>query len=91
MDCAWEELPQTRSIRVFPDAVNTQIVAAVLASNTETAATFAGMLERGEFTEPNEVAGFIAALLVDAPDALLTSREAFDDNRPEDRQLLEQL
>lgn len=88
--CAREELPQTRSVRVFPGAVNTQIVAAVLASNTETAATFAGMLERGEFAEPDEVAGFIAALLVDASDALLTEREAFDYNCPEDRQLVDQ-
>jgi len=83
--CVAQELTETRTIRVFPGAVNTQIVDAVLASDTETASTFAEMLEKGEFAEPHEVAEFLVALLVDASDELLGSREAFDYNDSVDR------
>ncbi len=83
--CADAELPETRSIRVFPGAVNTQIVESVLASDTETASVFAGMLERGEFSEPSEVAEFLVALLVDATDGFLDARESFDYNNAVDR------
>ncbi|QDU86859.1 Benzil reductase ((S)-benzoin forming) [Pirellulimonas nuda] len=88
--CAREELARTRSFRVFPGAVNTQIVATVLASQTETAAAFAGIIERGELAEPDEAAGFIVWLLLDAPDDLLSSRDAFDYNNPADRGLSSQ-
>ncbi|MDA8743275.1 SDR family oxidoreductase [Rubripirellula amarantea] len=83
--CAAQELSETRTIRAYPGAVNTQIVEAVLASDTETAATFSSMLERGEFAEPEEVARFLVALLVDVPDELLCSRDAFDYNNSADR------
>ena len=83
--CAAQELPDTLSTRVFPGAVNTRIVETVLASDTATASTFAGMLERGEFAEPEEVAEFLVALLLDATDELFCSREAFDYNNPVDR------
>jgi benzil reductase ((S)-benzoin forming) len=83
--CAAQELGETDTIRVFPGAVNTRIVDAVLASETETATTFAGMLERGEFAEPNETAAFLVAILVDASDELIRSREAWDYHSPEDR------
>lgn len=83
--CAAQELPDTRVIRVFPGAVNTRIVDEVLASNTETAATFATMLEKGEFAEPNEVAPFIVNLLTHATDEFLLSQDAFDYNNEADR------
>lgn len=86
--CAAQELPETRTIRAFPGAVNTQIVDSVLASDTETATTFARMLEKGEFAEPHDVAEFLVALLVDASDELLASQDAFDYNNPVDRAAL---
>ena len=87
--CAAQELSKTRSIRAYPGAVNTRIVDSVLASDTETASTFASMLEKGEFAEPHEVAKFLVALLVDASDELLGSREAFDYNDTDDRAEIE--
>ena len=73
--CASQELLTTDSIRVFPGAVSTRLVNKVMESNTETAKTFAAMLERAEFAEPNEVARFISSLLLDAPDDLLQTRQ----------------
>ncbi len=72
-------------IRVFPGAVNTPIVDAVLASDTPTAAEFSAMLDRGEFAQPAEAAEFIAGVLISASDDLLETREAWDYNNPEDR------
>lgn len=83
--CAAQELPATHTIRVYPGAVNTQIVDAVLASDTETASTFVDMLKKGEFAEPDEIAQFLVALLVDASDELLRSRPSFDYNNSADR------
>lgn len=79
------EVAPTRVIRIFPGAVNTAIVGAVLASNSPTRATFLEMLDRGEFAEPAEAAQFITSVLVDASDDLLETREAWDYNNPEDR------
>ena len=83
--CAAQELLPTRSIRAYPGAVNTQIVDAVLASNTDTAHKFAEMKKKGEFAEPAAVAKFLTALLVDATDEELNEREVFDYNNAEDR------
>ena len=83
--CAAQELHTTNIVRVFPGAVRTQVVDKVLASDTPTATAFAGMLARGEIAQPDDVAQFMVALLVDAPDELLSSREAFDYNNPLDR------
>ena len=83
--CAAQELTETRTIRVYPGAVNTQIVDSVLASDTETASTFASMVKKGELAEPFEVAEFLVALLVDASDELLCSRDVFDYNNEADR------
>ena len=82
---AAQELSETRVIRVFPGAVNTQVVDAVLASKTDTASTFAKMLEKGELAEPEQVARFLVAVLVHAPDELICARESFDYNNPDDR------
>lgn len=89
--CASQELSSTRTIRVYPGAVNTQIVDTVLRSKTETATAFAAMIERGEFAEPNDVAKFLVALLVDATDELLGSQDAFDYNSSADRKNVENL
>ncbi|ELP33464.1 Short-chain dehydrogenase/reductase SDR [Rhodopirellula baltica SWK14] len=83
--CAAQELPGTHTIRAYPGAVNTRIVDAVLASDTQTASTFASMREKGEFAEPEDVARFLVALLVDATDELIGSRDVFDYNNPGDR------
>ena len=84
--CAAKELITTRIIRAYPGAVNTRIVEAVLRSQTETAATFAAMLEKGELAEPDQVAEFLVTLLVDASDELLASRESFDFRNSTDRE-----
>lgn len=89
--CASQELLPTRTIRAYPGAVRTQIVEAVLRSETETAATFAAMLKKGELAEPSDVAKFLVALLVDATDELLDSQDAFDYNEPIDRKNVESL
>lgn len=83
--CAAQELTGTVTIRVYPGAVKTQIVDAVLASETETAKTFAAMIERGECIEPQQAAKFIVGLIADAQDELLRSREAWDYNSAADR------
>jgi len=82
--CAAQELEDTAVIRVFPGAVNTLIVTAVLASNTDTAETFAAMLERGELAEPDEVAAFIVGVLVGTSPEQLRARDVWDYNNPED-------
>lgn len=79
------EIAPTRVIRVFPGAVNTQIVDAVLASDSPTKAVFVEMLEKGEFVEPPEAAQFIVDLLVDATDDVLRTRDVWDYNSPDDR------
>tara|TARA_R110002049_G_scaffold305056_3_gene501134 strand:+ start:87421 stop:88248 length:828 start_codon:yes stop_codon:yes gene_type:complete len=83
--CAAQELAETRTIRAYPGAVNTRIVDAVLASDTETANTFASMRTKGEFSESDEVAKFLVSLLADASDELLCSRDTFDYNNAVDR------
>ena len=89
--CTAQELPSTRTIRAYPGAVKTQIVDAVLRSETETAAVFAAMIEKGEFAEPSDVAKFLVALLVDATDELLSSQDSFDYNNSADRENVEKL
>lgn len=84
--CAAKELASTRIIRAYPGAVNTRIVEAVLRSQTETAATFAAMLEKGEIAEADQVAEFLVTLLVDASDKLLASQESFDFRNSTDRE-----
>lgn len=89
--CAAQELSSTRTIRAYPGAVRTQIVDEVLRSETETAAAFAAMKEKGELAEPGDVAKFLVALLVDATDQLIDSQESFDYNNSNDRKNVEQL
>ena len=84
--CAAQELPDTETMRIFPGAVNTRIVDTVLASKTETAKAFSGMLERGEFAEPHEIATFITSLLIDATTDLLRTHESWDYNCPAHRE-----
>ena len=83
--CAAQELAETLSIRVFPGAVNTRVVDAVLASDSETAKAFEAIRARGELAEPADVAKFLVGLLIDASDDLLRSREAWDYNNAADR------
>lgn len=89
--CASQELSGTDTIRVFPGAVKTRLVDSVMSSNTETAKSFAGMLERGEFAEPPEVAEFITSLLVDATKDLLRASESWDYNSQADRERVSRL
>lgn len=86
--CADQELRRTDAIRIFPGAVNTRIVDAVLASDTETAKTFQAMKERGELAKPDDVAAFIVSVLVDAHDNLIRSRPSWDFNTAEDHDLI---
>ena len=89
--CAAQELSTTRTIRAYPGAVRTQIVDAVLRSQTETAALFAAMVKKGECAQPSDVAKFLVALLVDAADELLSSQDSFDFNNSADRKNVENL
>lgn len=82
---ATAEAEGTAVIRLFPGAVKTRIVDEVLDSGSASAPVYAAMRERGELADPADIARFIAALLVDAPDELLESREAWDYNDPVDR------
>lgn len=84
--CAARELTTTRIIRAYPGAVNTRIVEAVLRSQTETAATFAAMLEKGELAKTDEVADFLVTLLVDSSDELLASQDSFEFRNSTDRE-----
>jgi benzil reductase ((S)-benzoin forming) len=85
---AADELPETDTIRVFPGAVNTRIVDAVLESDTETAKVFAAIRDRGELAEPADTAAYIVALIADATDEMIRSQPTWDYNNPDDRQLL---
>lgn len=82
------ELADTEVIRVFPGAVNTQVLQAVLDSNTPSAAVYGEMVARGEVAQPADAAAFMTTLLVDVPDAELRTREVWDYNNPQDRALV---
>jgi len=80
------ELHGTRTIRVFPGAVDTPILQSVLRSEAPAAATYAAMLERGEVATPTEVARFMVAILIDAPEDELDARESWDFNDAADQE-----
>ncbi|NND04288.1 MAG: SDR family NAD(P)-dependent oxidoreductase [Acidimicrobiia bacterium] len=79
------EAEATEVIRVFPGAVDTRIVDEVLTSDSPSAPVYAAMRDKGELADPADTARFVAALLVDASDELLATRETWDYNDPEDR------
>lgn len=86
--CAALEFKTANVIRVFPGAVRTQVVDAVLASNSKAGEAFQEILNRGELAEPEEVADFIARILRDVDDATLQSKESWDFRVPADRRLV---
>ena len=82
---AADEAQGTAVIRVFPGAVDTRIVDEVLESSSPSADVYAAIRDKGELADPTDTARFIAGLLVDASDELLSSQETWDYNDPEDR------
>lgn len=72
---AIEELTGSTVVRVYPKAVNTPLVQAVLAADpSPTRDAFRNFADRGMIAEPAEVGKFIARLLLDASDDELRSR-----------------
>lgn len=86
--CASQELATTRMIRVFPGAVQTGVVDAVIASDAKASQVYAAMKADGKVALPNDVAEFIAAILIDSTDQLLESVPAWDYNNQEHHELL---
>ena len=82
---AAREAEGTEVIRVFPGAVDTRIVDEVLTSDSPSASVYAALRDKGELADPADTARFVASLLVDASDDLLSSRETWDYNDAEDR------
>lgn len=66
--CAREELDDTIVVRVFPGAVRTPLVDAILASPSPAGDTFRELLGTGRVAEPAAVGAFVAAVLLDASD-----------------------
>lgn len=84
---AAEELIDSIVIRVFPGAVDTPLVASVLAStNTSpTVDTFRKLEANGEMTSPSIVGDFLANILTRATKIDLHSRSVWDINNPDDQ------
>ena len=76
--CARAELSDTQTIRIFPGAVQTGVVDAVLTSNTETAQVFQALKDDGKIATPDKVANFVCKILNDLPDQTLKSVDAWD-------------
>lgn len=66
--CAREELGGTIVVRLYPGAVRTPLVEAILASDSPTGDTFRSLAAEGRVAEPEEVGAFLAGLLLDATD-----------------------
>ncbi len=86
--CAAQELEHSVTARVFPGAVKTGVVEAVIASKTKVSAAFSAMEQMGKVAAPEDVAEFMVALLADAADEIVQSVEAWDYNDPEHRSLI---
>ena len=87
--CAAQEADPTLTIRVFPGAVKTRVVDAVLATNTKTAEIFGAMLEQDQIASPEAVAAFIVPLLVDLSDDQIRLTDAWDYNDAAHRVLIQ--
>ena len=74
-------------IRAFPGAVQTPVLDVVLDSAGPAALDYRAMLERGEVAQPADTARFVSDLL-EAPEALVASRDSWDYNSAEDRAAL---
>lgn len=79
---AAEEMTESSVIRVFPGAVNTPLVEAVLTDQTHspTRQLFRELKANGQLTEPSEVGHFIADILVNKTDEQLNERLTWDIN-----------
>lgn len=86
--CAAQELGHTVTVRVFPGAVKTGVVEAVIASKAKASEAFSAMERAGKVARPEDVAEFIAAILVDTTDDLVQSVDAWDYNNLEHRALI---
>jgi benzil reductase ((S)-benzoin forming) len=85
--CAAQEIHQTRTVRVFPGAVQTGVVDAIIRSGAKASQAFAAMAASGQVAPPEEVAEFIAAILVDTADELIDSMCVWDYNNEKHRLL----
>lgn len=84
---AAEEIFNARVVRVFPGAVRTPLVEAVLNSTqaSPTVNLFRELNSKGEIINPALIGEFIANILVTATDSQLDERETWDFSRPEDQ------
>lgn len=81
------ELSNSTVIRVFPGAVRTPLVEAVLTSThaCQTADVFRAMDTNGKISEAGEIGEYLANLLLDAREDQLAAREYWDFGVPESR------
>ena len=91
--CAAAELTGARVIRVFPGAVRTPLLAAVLGdrSGSPATATYAALADEGKVAEPEAIGDFVGRILIDTPDDLLDARESWDFNDTADHAALRAL
>ena len=91
--CAAAELAGAQVIRVFPGAVRTPLLDAVLddRSGSPTTATYAALVDEGKVAEPEAIGDFVGRILLDTPDDLLAARESWDFNDAADHALLRAL
>ncbi len=84
---AAEELKGSTVIRVFPGAVRTPLVEAVLHSThaCPTADAFRTMDSEGRVSEAGDIGQYLSNILLDSSDSQLAAREYWDYGRPEDR------
>lgn len=84
---AAEEMSKSKVIRVFPGAVKTPLVEAVLSSpqRSPTFDMFKEMESSGTISDPAVIGEFIADILVTATDQQLEERKIWDFGNPGDR------
>ena len=84
---AVEEINRSAVIRVFPGAVRTPLVDAVLSAKqrSPTFDLFTELESNGAISDPDGVGEFIADVLVSASDEQLEEREFWDIGNPDDR------
>lgn len=81
------ELTRSTVVRVYPGAVRTPLVEAVLSSSTQspTVKLFRELEASGKITSATEIGNFIANILSNATLEALAQREVWDYNNPHDR------
>ena len=83
--CAQSELGSTLVFRVLPGAVDSPLIALAESSDSPSGDLYRKMRMEGKVADPELIASFMVKLMVDAPDELLGSVDAWDFNNAEHR------